>query len=105
MQSAVWPLWNGVDRNRAFGRLPIVKGGHATYNHLRSLHALRSGAVTSTGVPLGLATKFWIYKKFKGTNTLKKRVDVTHEWWTAESFQLPTRFSNLGFELDVGESG
>lgn len=35
-------------------------------------------AVTSDGLPLGLtAARFWIRKKFKGTNALKKKVNPT----------------------------
>lgn len=35
-------------------------------------------AVTSDGLPLGLAAiKFWTRKQFKGTNELKKRINPT----------------------------
>ena len=35
-------------------------------------------AVTTEGLPLGLtAIKFWSRKKFKGTNALKKKINIT----------------------------
>lgn len=45
---------------------------------LCGLHLHSTLAVTTTGLPLGVAAvKFWTRKKFKGTNALKRRVHYT----------------------------
>jgi hypothetical protein len=59
------------------GQLSFVKGRHVTHTVCGVLlHS--SLVVTPEGVPLGLAAvKFWTRKKFKGTNTLRGKVNAT----------------------------
>lgn len=54
------------------------KGKRATYHTVCGILMHSSLAVTTDGLPLGLASiKFWTRKKFKGCNELKKKVNPT----------------------------
>ncbi len=61
----------------AIGSLSLIKGRHATHTVCGVLmHS--SLVLTADGLPLGLAAvKFWTRKRFKGTNALKGRVNLT----------------------------
>jgi hypothetical protein len=65
------------DTPEGIGRLSFVEGRHVTHT-VCGLLMHSSPAVTTDGVPLGLAAvKFWTRKKFKGTNALKRSVNPT----------------------------
>ena len=54
------------------------EGGWLTPHTLCGILMHSSLAVTTEGVPLGLAAvKFWTWKKFKGTAALKKKINPT----------------------------
>ena len=65
---------NGSDE---IGKLSLLKGRHKEHT-LCGLLMHSSLVLTTEGTPLGLAAvKFWTRKKFKGTNALKKKVNIT----------------------------
>lgn len=65
------------DAPDGIGTLSLIKGRHARHT-VCGLLMHSSLAVTTAGVPLGLAAvKFWTRKKFKGTNALKRTVNPT----------------------------
>ena len=65
---------NGSDE---IGKLSLLKGRHKDHT-LCGLLMHSSLVLTTEGTPLGLAAvKFWTRKKFKGTNALKKKVNIT----------------------------
>jgi hypothetical protein len=65
------------NRPEAIGQLSLLKAQHATHT-ICGLLMHSSLVLTPEGVPLGLATvKFWTRKKFKGTNALKKQINLT----------------------------
>ena len=54
------------------------KDGRPRYHTVCGILMHSSLAVTTEGLPLGLtAIKFWSRKKFKGTNALKKKINIT----------------------------
>lgn len=54
------------------------KRGHARHRVICGILMHSSLAVTTEGLPLGVAAiKFWTRSKFKGTNALKKRINPT----------------------------
>jgi hypothetical protein len=65
------------DTPDGIGTLSLIKGRHARHT-VCGLLMHSSLAVTTAGVPLGLAAvKFWTRSKFKGTNALKRTVNPT----------------------------
>jgi hypothetical protein len=65
------------DTPDGIGTLSLIKGRHARHT-VCGLLMHSSLAVTTAGVPLGLAAvKFWTRPKFKGTNALKRRINPT----------------------------
>jgi hypothetical protein len=65
------------DTPEGIGTLSLIKGRHVRHT-VCGLLMHSSLAVTTTGVPLGLAAvKFWTRKKFKGTNALKRSINPT----------------------------
>jgi Transposase DNA-binding len=65
------------DNPEAVGQLSLLKTRHATVT-LCGLLMHSSLVLTPGGVPLGLAAvKFWTRDKFKGTNALKRKVNLT----------------------------
>lgn len=65
------------DTPEGVGQLSLIKGRHARHT-VCGLLMHSSLAVTTDGVPLGLAAvKFWTRQKFKGTNALRGKVNAT----------------------------
>jgi hypothetical protein len=61
----------------AIGRISTLKTQHA-YLTICGLLMHSSLVLTTAGVPLGLAAaKLWTRKKFKGTNALKRKINLT----------------------------
>jgi hypothetical protein len=65
------------DRPEQIGQLTLIKGRHQAHT-VCGLLMHSSLVLTIEGTPLGLAAvKFWTGKKFKGTNALKTKVNLT----------------------------
>lgn len=65
------------ERPEAIGKLAVIRDRHGLRTAC-GLLAHSSLVLTTDGLPLGLAAvEFWTRKKFKGTNALRNRVNLT----------------------------